>query len=290
MIAYNPKTWFRHVFLFHKSDTLVVLKTEMVIVAAYTAGLTWLLLEYVEDIHFFKNTLSVHSLIGFIMGLLLVFRTNSAYDRWWEGRKLWGGLVNHSRNISIKINTFIPNRHEDIQLELKQLLSAFPYVLKEHLRKGVNIQKLDLSDHLQKEIKDFRHIPNGVIAAIYKRLKICLESKIISDAEFMVIDNDLRALADVTGGCERIKNTPIPFAYSLFIKKFIVIYIFTLPMGLIPDFQYWSVPIELFVFYVMVSLELLAEEIEDPFGGDDNDLPIDELSAKIHDNVSEIIK
>jgi len=290
MIAYNPKTWFRHVFLFHKSDTLVVLKTEMIIVAAYTAGLTWLLVEYVAEINLFKNTLVVHSLIGFIMGLLLVFRTNTAYDRWWEGRKLWGSLVNHCRNISIKINAFIPNRHEDIQLELKQLISAFPYVLKEHLRKGVNIQKLDLSDHLLKEIKDFRHIPNGVTAAIYKRLKICVESKIISETEFLVIDNELRALAEITGGCERIKNTPIPFAYSLFIKKFIVIYIFTLPMGLIPDFKYWSVPIELFVFYVMVSLELLAEEIEDPFGGDDNDLPIDELAAKIDDNISEIIK
>ncbi|MFZ5552296.1 MAG: bestrophin family protein [Bacteroidota bacterium] len=290
MIAYNPKTWFRHVFLFHKSDTLNVLKAEMAILAVYTTGITWLLLEYVDEIHLFKNTLVVHSLIGFIMGLLLVFRTNSSYDRWWEGRKLWGALVNHCRNISFKVNAFVPNRHEDIQVELKQLLSVFPYALKEHLRKGVNLQKVELSDHIKKEVSGFRHIPNGILAAIYKRLKICIDSKIISETEFLSIDNDLRALADVMGGCERIKNTPIPFSYSLFIKKFITIYVFTLPLGLIPDFQYWSIPIELFVFYVMVSLELLAEEIEDPFGSDDNDLPTDELSAKIHDNISEIIK
>ena len=106
--------------------------------------------------------------------------------------------------------------------------------------------------------------------------------------EFLLIDINLKSFADIIGACERIRNTPIPYSYSIFLKKFIFIFVTTIPLALVVDFGYWSALIVAFIFYVLVSMEILAEEIEDPFGFDDNDLPTDDLCAKIRNNVEEI--
>lgn len=289
MIKYNPKTWFRHIFQFHRSDTLRKLMMEICIMAIYTGILTWIILENVSNIASFKNTLSVHALIGFIMGLLLVFRTNSAYDRWWEGRKQWGALVNHSRNLALKCEAFFQNKEDLGYKKIHALIVAYPYTAKEHLRKGVDVHKLEIDEDLQEKLKRFKHKPNGVASFIYEELNKAYKNKHITGEQLMLLDQEIKEFTNVIGACERIRNTPIPFSYTLFIKKFIFIYVFTLPFGLIPDFKYWSIPVVMFVFYVLVSLEILAEEIEDPFGKDDNDLPTDELAGKIEDSVGEIM-
>lgn len=290
MIKYNPKTWFRHIFQFHRSDTLRKLLPEMLIAGVYTGILAWALLEYVTDIKSFKNTLSVHALIGFIMGLLLVFRTNTAYDRWWEGRRQWGSLVNQSRNLAIKSRSYIEKNSDIVLQELHSYIVAYPYTAKEHLRKGVDVHKLEIDEDAKKFLHQFKHKPNGLATLINMKLNEAYNNKLITGEQLMMLDAELREFTNVVGACERIHNTPIPFSYTLFIKKFIFIYVFTLPFGLIPDFHYWSIPVVMFVFYVLVSLEILAEEIEDPFGKDDNDLPTDELSGKIEDSVGEIMK
>ena len=100
----------------------------------------------------------------------------------------------------------------------------------------------------------------------------------------------MQNLLDIAGACERIKNTPIPYSYNLFLKKVIFIYVITMPIAFVPQFGYWAILITLFVFYVLVSMEVLAEEIEDPFGIDDNDLPTQELCEKIKSNVWEILR
>ncbi len=112
---------------------------------------------------------------------------------------------------------------------------------------------------------------------------------LISGEELLLIDHNLNALLDSHGACERIRNTPIPFSYSLFLKKFIFIYVTTLPLAFVHMFGFYSALIATFVFYVLVSMEVLAEEIEDPFGTDDNDLPLDEICERIRLNVKEII-
>lgn len=289
MIKYNPKTWFRHIFMFHRSDTMSQLFSEMMIMAIYTGIITFVLLEYVEDVKSFKNTLSVHALIGFIMGLLLVFRTNTAYDRWWEGRRLWGMLVNQTRNLALKSKSFIGDKDDVALTKIERLIIAYPYAAKEHLRKGVDIHKLNLDEDCMDFLKNKKHKPNAIALLIYKELNTLFENKKISGEHLLNLDQELKEFTNIIGACERIRNTPIPFSYTLFIKKFIFIYVFTLPFGLIPDFHYWSIPVVMFVFYVMVSLEILAEEIEDPFGSDDNDLPTDELAGKIEDSVHEIM-
>ncbi len=290
MIQYNPRTWFRHIFYFHKSDTLRLLWPEIVLVACYTWGITYVALHFIDKvtIAYFKNAVAIHSLLGFVMALLLVFRTNTAYERWWEGRKLWGQLVNSSRNLALKFDALLPENHVS-RSRILFFITAYPFVLKEHLRgKAVSSARLSLQ-HSEKDFYDScKHKPNAIADIFYKEVKQLYKQDVITGEEFIILDKQLESLTDISGACERIKNTPIPFSYSLFIKKFIFIYVMTLPIGLIPDFHYWNIPVSMFVFYVFVSLELLAEEIEEPFGNDDNDLPTDELAGKIHKDAYEI--
>ena len=287
MIKYNPKTWFAQIIHFPKSDTLRILWQEIVIIALYNWLLAYLLLNYAGNIGAFKNTISVHSLVGFVMGLFLVFRTNTAYDRWWEGRKQWGALVNCTRNLAMKIHALFPVDNL-LKQEILQLVAAYPTAARDHLRGVAHLPELQLSENLMKEVRRKKHIPNAIATMIYQRIKTAYDQKIFTGDELRIIESEASELTDIIGACERIRATPIPYSYSLFMKKFIFIYTISLPIGLIPDFAYWSVPVTLFVFYVMVSLEILAEEIEDPFGSDENDLPTDELAEKIRMNIDEI--
>lgn len=290
MIKYNPKLWFTHIFHFYKSDTLRILLPEIILVGLYTWVLNYSLHYFFPSLDFklFKNAYAIHTLVGFVMGMLLVFRTNTAYERWWEGRKLWGSLVNNTRHLSIKVQHLIPDI--EAKNEFIQLIQSFPYVLKNHLRSNSTNDELLISKEFEKQLSTFNHLPNGLISLMYERLNYFRKNNLISDVDLMLLDQEVKSFTDIMGSCERIKNTPIPFSYTLFIKKFIFIYILTLPLGFIPDFGYWSVLISGFVFYVFVSIELIAEEIEDPFGTDDNDLPTDELSKKIEQNIDEIAK
>lgn len=290
MVIYNPKDWIKLIFRFHKSDTVRMLTPAMIAIGVYVAILT-----YIEvDLGLFKlkSTTVVHSLLGFVISLLLVFRTNTAYERWWEGRKLWGDMVNNTRNLALKLNTFIPSDKADSRKKLRALLINYPIILKEHLR--IKVKKEDFVEYDNAisalDYLSAKHIPNALASDIMKELAFLNKEKVLSDEKLLLLNDEVKSLTNITGACERIKNTPIPYSYSLFIKKIIFVYVFTMPFGFILDFTYWSVPIVIFVFYAFASLELIAEEIEDPFGADANDLPTDELAEKIKANVEEIMK
>ena len=287
MIKYNPKEWFSLIFEFHKSDTLRKLIYVLLIYAGFAATVVYLELNYLK----FENTIAVHSLVGFIIGLLLVFRTNTAYERWWEGRKLLGSLVNTSRNLALKINSLIPTNDINKREIYSKMISNYCFSMKEHLRGNIKLEELENSNTLNKEsLKKFNHVPNKIIGEIYKMNKSLYDDKIISGDIFITIDNETKNFTEIIGACERIKKTPIPFSYNIFIKKFIFIYTLTLPFGLTASlFYYWTVPICVFILYILASLELLAEEIENPFGTEPNDLPVDEICNNIKINVDEIL-
>ena len=124
---------------------------------------------------------------------------------------------------------------------------------------------------------------------MYERVNQLYQDKKITGDQLFLIDKELKEFSDILGGCERIRNTPIPYSYSMYIKKFIFIYIVTLPFGFVTQTEYITVPIVVLISFVIFSVELIAEEIEDPFGRDINDLPTDELTTKIRDNVNEIL-
>lgn len=256
----------------------------MVLISIYTLGVS--LAFYYLKIEFISTT-AVHSILGIVLGFFLVFRTNSAYDRWWEGRKAWGTLVNNSRNLALKFNAIIPN-NEPNYIRLKELLVSYPFALKDHLRDNLPNDQFSMEfSHLN--LKQTKHIPNAIALALYQEVNKLKKSNIIDAEQYRVLDNELVALTDVTGICERIKNTPIPYSYIMFMKKFIFVFMITLPFAFVDLFGFYTVGIVVLLLYILLSIELLAEEIEDPFGTDENDLPTDELAVKIKANIEEIM-
>jgi ion channel-forming bestrophin family protein len=292
MIAYNPKDWFTFIFKLHKADTFRALFLMIICIGIYTAIIAWLEIEIVQlgKESNVKNLNIMHNMLGFVLSLLLVFRTNTAYDRWWEGRKLWGSLVNNSRNLAIKLNVILDSNDTINRSFFENIIPTFALVLKKHLQKESIRLELDELDHPELTLLDKnKHVPNQVASIIAKRInKLYIEKK-ITDAQLINLNAELISFTDVCGACERIKNTPIPFSYSLFVKKFIFFYIMTLPFSIVMQVGYYAIPIVVFIFYVLASLEMIAEEIEDPFGTDLNDLPTQKIAENIKKHVGEIL-
>ncbi len=287
MVNYNPKSWLTLIFAFHKSDTFRILWKEILYIGIFTLFVAFLELHYFPNAEVLDKLIAVYSLIGFVISLLLVFRTNTAYDRWWEGRRKWGELVNDSRNFAVKLSGILQDKSE--KDFFKRQIVNYAVATKEHLRSGVKFEALDIDLEEEERLKKSSHVPISIVQSMYARLHVLSTQKKITSEEFLALDKNLNNFIDVVGACERIKNTPIPFSYSLFIKKFIFIYVTTLPLAFVNQFGYFSSLIATFVFYVLVSMEVLAEEIEDPFGEDDNDLPTDTICERIKQNVEEVL-
>jgi putative membrane protein len=144
-------------------------------------------------------------------------------------------------------------------------------------------------DHVWKHISDEKHIPNQVALLMTQKIGTLRNEGKLTDEQWLILNTELISFTDICGACERIKNTPIPFSYSIFLKKFIFFYVMTLPFGYVFSLGYYVIPVVAFIFYVLASLELVAEEIEEPFGGDANDLPTEQIAMNIQKHVGEII-
>lgn len=293
MKVYNNKDWAQFVFMVSKSDTIRKLAPLILIIFVYSLGVTYL------EIHYFKvtadswvrNLPQMHSLLSFVISMLLVFRTNTAYDRWWEGRKLWGQLVNNSRNFAIKIAGMVDTQDEENRRFFSRAIPIYAFALKDHLQSKATEYSLHDGEikGLPTKLSPELHVPNQIAKGLFSRINhLYGEGKITGD-QLIVLNGEVSALTDICGACERIKNTPIPYSYSSFIKKFIMLYTLTLPIGYAYMLGYFAAPIVAFVFYVLASLELIAEEIEEPFGDDENDLPMEKLSKNIQRHVGEIL-
>ncbi len=294
MVSYDPKDWFTFIFRMHKADTFRKLGGLMIGICIYSGIISYLELEYwkLSEKSYVRNIPLMHSLLGFAISMLLVFRTNTAYDRWWEGRKLWGSLVNNSRNLAIKLSAIIPAEEVALRSFFRKMIPAYAFSLHDHLRREqTRVALFDDEEHKQllSDMNKEKHVPNQVARLMLQRIHEMYMDKKITGEQLLYLNDELRSFTDICGACERIKNTPIPFSYSVFIKKFIFIYVMTLPFGFVFSLGYYVIPVVAFVFYVMASLELIAEEIEDPFSGDENDLPTDKIAENIRLNVTEII-
>ena len=291
MIAYDPRNWFAALAL-HQSDTFRKLLPLLLCVGLYTWGIAFLELKYLKlaGNHHLSNITVMHSLLGFAISMLLVFRTNTAYDRWWEGRKLWGQLVNVSRNLAVKISVYVEPTDVNTRAYFARLIALNADELRQHLQRERTRLMLDSQPH--PEIPDFdlaKHVPSQISGLILQRVQRLHRDGRLTGDQLIILNSELAAFLDICGACERIKNTPIPYSYSAFIKKFIVIYTVTLPLGFVFSLGYIAIPVVVFIFYVLASLELIAEEIEDPFGTDGNDLPMDRLAQMIAKQTKEIL-
>lgn len=286
MVQYNTKDWITFIFRFHQSDTFRKLLPLMVLIGVYS-GLVCFLEEEVfhlgED-SLVKNISVMHSMLGFVISLLLAYRTNTAYDRWWEGRKLWGSLVNNSRNLALKIAVILESEID--RHFFQKVIPLYAHILQKYL--ASDEAGLVLFEGLDLDIDHTKHKPNQVAKMLFKKTDELYKSGKISGHQLLYLNTELQSFTDVCGACERIKNTPIPYSYSAFIKKFIFFYVMTLPFSYTFILSYYVIPVVVFIFYVLASLELIAEEIEDPFGNDANDLPTEKIAANIKKHVDEI--
>jgi len=229
----------------------------------------------------------VHGLLGFVISLLLVFRTNTAYDRWWEGRRQWGMLVNNCRNLAMKMAAILPAGDEANRAYFRTMIPNYAFSMKNHLRNVYISEELEPVTGFTADTR--KHVPNQVALHIMARVQELYRQQQLSGDQLITINAELQSFTDIVGACERIRNTPIPFSYSVFLKKFIFFYVMTMPFSYVFNAHYLVILIVVFVFYVLASLELIAEEIEDPFGKDANDLPTDTICENIRKHVGEIL-
>lgn len=289
MRVYNTKNFLKILVSLHKSDTMKILFPTMVLMAIYSYGIQYLEIEYLHLTAKSKvsNVGMIHSLLGFVLSLLLVFRTNTAYDRWWEGRKLWGKLVNDTRNFAVKINAILAEDRKSAD-QIARYLKYFPHFLAKHLSQESTRLALDEDySEIEKSLK--HHGPTDLVILLTHKLHQLKKEGKISDTEMLYLDTQVSGFLDVCGGCERIKNTPIPYSYSSFIKKFIILYVLALPIAYVINLGLFMIPLTVFVYYVLMSLELIAEEIEDPFNNDENDIPMETIAQNIEKNVHQIM-
>lgn len=291
MKSYDSRNWL-NVFTLYKQDTLRKLWLPLFLLGIYTVSIDYWFYHDIElrSNPVFKNLSIVHSLLGLVISLLLVFRTNTAYDRWWEGRKLWGTLVNGSRNLAIKLNGMLAREDQANRKFFRNFIPLYAKALDVHLKSRQLEFQLDEIEHPELEsIQKEKHLPNQIAVALINRIYNLQKEGILSKEQLLLINPEITTLTDVCGACERIKNTPIPYSYSSFIKKFILLYILTLPWSLFATLGYWSIAVVLMVFFALSSLEVIAEEIEEPFGADANDLPTEQIANNIQKNIGEII-
>jgi ion channel-forming bestrophin family protein len=227
----------------------------------------------------------VFTVLGLVLSLVLVFRTNRAYDRWWEARTLWGKLVNISRNLVTKCRSFAELDPTERQ-QLHREISGFAYALKDHLREGVQLKELPAWSDTNHSPD---HVPAWLSGQIYASVKKWERADRISPQELLSIDTELHEFLNVCGGCERIRNTLIAGSYRSYAIKCLTLYLLALPWGLVEDLKWLTIPISMIVTYIMFGLESIADAVEEPFGFDLDDLNLDSLCLTIDQTTAEIL-
>lgn len=254
----------------------------MALIMSYATAVLWFDDHYFPKQKFLEAT-GIMTTTSVVIGLLLAFRTNSAYERWWEGRKLWGQLVNDLRNLSAKAAVFVDL--DDSQREkFNQLLIAFPAALKEHLR-GQNVDLVSFGLRSAQPAED--HLPFHISRLIFETIDSWRKETKIDGFLLLALDVHARSLMDICGACERIKSSPIASSYKAIIWIWLFLYFAVVPWLLVPIFDLWALPLIVIGAYFIIALELLAEEVEEPFGTSANDLPLDSVCQNIAASIAQ---
>ncbi len=256
----------------------------MLLVTVYAVAVTWI------DNHAFpvRQLLKAEDTMGLgvVIGLLFVFRINSSYERWWEGRKLWGQLVNDLRNLSIKARELALIDPEE-SLLFSQLLTGFAKSLKDHLRGTENHEYIpELYRH---ELESVKHVPLTIARLVYKRIRTWNRVGKLSDIDMLQLDSHARGLMDVCGACERIMKSPISGTYKVVFRFGIVLFAIFTPWLLVPENHQLTTIMTILSIYFVIALEFLAIELEHPFGTSINDLPLESICDTIDSSVKEIL-
>lgn len=249
--------------------------------------------QYYPDI-FPVRTLAPFAFLGVALSLFLGFRNNASYDRWWEARKQWGRLIVDSRCIARQAVAYIDASEEAGEKSIKRLLYltiAFSYALRHKLRGtdpwgdiGRYIAPGDADD-----LQQASNLPDALLQLMAKSLGACRNKKLLDEFFVQIIDEHFTSMAGVQAACERIQNTPLPFAYTLLVQRTAYLYCLALPVGLAAS-QGWATPLFCAVVaYAFFGFDRLSEELEDPFGLSTNGLSLNDLSRKIELELLEVL-
>lgn len=234
-------------------------------------------------------TIAPFSLLGIAIAIFLGFRNSASYSRFVEARMLWGTLLIAERTLLRQLKNLLPEDKKSHE-EIAKYLIAFSWSLKHQLR------NTDPTDDLYRILprEAFSEIiaspmpTNRVLLLLGNEIgKLRLEGK-LSDVTYRMLDNKLDELAHVLGGCERIANTPVPFAYTLILQRTVYLFCSLLPFALVSDLHYMTPFVSVFISYTFLSWDSLAEELEDPFGTSANDLPLNAICNTIERNLMEM--
>ncbi len=243
------------------------------------------------------HSLGINVILSFNIGLtlLLVFRTNSAHQRFWEGRQLWGALVNTTRNLSRDIWIAVKEKSSEDRLEKEstiRLLVAFAVAMKLHLRSELvndEVASLMSSDRYL-HIKDTNHPSLQIAFWLGDYLQTQYERQLLPLYQLTALHKLVDELVNILGGCERILRTPIPLIYTIRLKQMVLIYCLVMPFDIVDELKWWTGLVIAFSSFILLSIEEIGSEIEEPFGKDPNDLPLDVICNTINRNLEELIK
>ncbi|WP_115707814.1 bestrophin family protein [Legionella sainthelensi] len=277
--SHNLLTWVPHLFLFYKEKVFRKLMPVSIVIILYAVFIAY----FFESATRY-NLGQFHLIFSFILTIIISFRVNTSYARWWEGRVLWGSIVNNCRNLGLKFDAFVGlNKYPDFYL----LLQRLPVVIKSHLRKEGSAIQTELLSLCIHEFEG-KHPVLLITKRMYRILNELRQEEKLQLEQYLALDVHLANLMDMLGGCERIANTPVPPAFAFFVKQALLFYALMFPFGWIDTFGFFIIPMMVMIVYILLGLEILSEELEDPFGKDDNDLPLNAIAKNIVRNVEQI--
>ncbi len=287
MIEYDTRRWLRILFRFHGS-VLPRIAVRVLLVTAVAALLTWAKLRLGWNPPVSRT---LHAIVGVALGLLLVFRTNASYDRFWEGRILIGAMVNNTRDIARQTASYLDHSAPEMRERIGHYIIALFATIRRSLRREREAPELaDLLNDEEREQLTHASAPPLLVA---RWLSDCYAAEAragrLSEQRVRMIDCQVSDLIDLWGGAERIMKTPIPFAYAQHIKGFLSIFCLTAPLALLETMGWYTPLGAAIVAYGLYGIEEIGIEIEEPFGYDTNDLPMDGIGETIARNVSDIL-
>ncbi len=234
---------------------------------------------------------TAHAMVGVALGLLLVFRTNASYARYWEGRILLGGIVNNCRDLSRQCSNYLTGLSKEERIELGQSIVGFASVMTAYLR-FESCKEGSQGYFTEEQIQELDSVsapPLRVATWISRVFVREANAGRLSEMRMRTLDTAISDLIDKWGGCERILKTPVPFAYAHHIKSFLTIFCFTAPFTMIGAMGWYAPIAAAVVAFGLYGIDEIGVEIEEPFGRDANDLPLDAILAAIDRSVSETL-
>jgi putative membrane protein len=231
--------------------------------------------------------LAPYEVLGAALGLLLVLRTNAGYERWWEGRKLWGGIVNQCRHLGVLMVSYGPEDSAWRERSVR-LTAAFPHATRQSLRDERSLPEVEalLGPKEAQRIAGAWHMPGDVALLIADQLRVACDQYGMDRFVFLEADRDLALLLEYVGGCERIRKTPLPRAYSIQIRQFLVLFLLTLPFALLKKVGSLTPVVTVLAAYPLLSLDEIGNALQKPFSSRSlNHLPLDDICRTIEQDL-----